>query len=104
MITFEDGFAIPAKAPHPDAAYAWINYLLQGDVAWLLLQDYPYTVPNRAALDFAKTNHPDVYEAYSGSNISNTPAEVLLKGHRVDDVGGALPLYDEIWVEVKGGG
>lgn len=102
-ITFEDGFAIPVNAPHPDAAYAWMNYVLQADVAWLLLQDYPYTIPNRAALAFARQNHPDLYAAYMESNITNTPASVLLAGHRVQDVGEALPLYDEIWTQVKGG-
>ena len=102
-ITFEDGFAIPQTAPHIDAAYAWINYALQADVAWLLLQDYPYTVPNRAALEFARANHPDLYQAYADSAITNTPAATLLAGARVEDVGAALTLYDRIWTEVKGG-
>ncbi len=102
-ITFEDGFGIPVTAPHPDAAYAWMNYVLQADVAWLLLQDYPYTGPNRAALDFAKANHPDLYDAYINSPITNTPADVLLAGHQIEDVGDAMPIYDRIWTEVKGG-
>lgn len=102
-IIFEDGFAITKGAAHIDAAYAWMNYTLQADVAWLLLQDYPYTIPNRAALEFARQNHPDLYDAYSSSNISNTPADILMAGHQVEDVGAALPLYDEIWTQVKGG-
>jgi len=100
-IIFYDGMGLPKSAPHPDAAYAWLNYILQGDVNWLTLVDYPYTNPNRAALDFAKQNHPDVYDAYINSPITNTPAEYFLKGHNVEDVGEALPLYDEIWTEVK---
>jgi spermidine/putrescine-binding protein len=115
-ILFEDGFAIPAEAPHLDAAYAWMNYLLQPDVAWLLIKDYPYTVPNIAALEFAKDNPlrtvtddgeavtvADLYTAYAQSNITNTPVAELLKGHNVEDVGAALTLYDRIWTEVKGG-
>lgn len=102
-ILFQDGFAVPTNAPHTDAAYAWMNYLLQPDVAWLLLKDYPYTVPNRAALDFAKANHPDVYAAYADSTITNASPEDLQNTHRVEDVGDALQLYDRVWTEIKGG-
>jgi hypothetical protein len=28
---------------------------------------------------------------------------VIQAGHRIDDVGEATPLYDQIWTEVKGG-
>lgn len=100
-IIFYDGMGISPTAPHPDAAYAWLNYLLQGNNNWLTLVDYPYTNPNQAALDYAKENAPDVYEAYINSNITNTPAEEFLKGHEVIDLGAALLLYDEIWTEVK---
>ncbi|MBE0671435.1 MAG: spermidine/putrescine ABC transporter substrate-binding protein [Anaerolineales bacterium] len=100
-IIFYDGFSIPVSAPHSDIAYAWFNYLLQGDVFWLTLVDYPYTNPNKAALDFAKENHSDVYEAYISSSITNTPADIFAQGHDVMDVGSALSLYDQIWTEIK---
>lgn len=100
-IIFYDGMAIPETAPHPDAAYAWFNYLLQGDTNWLTLVDYPYTNPNKAALEYAKANQPEVYEAYISSSITNTPAEEFAKGHEVIDLGEALLLYDEIWTEIK---
>lgn len=63
--------------------------------------DYPYTNPNKAALEFAKNNHPDVYEPYFASPITNTPAEEFAKGHEVIDLGAALSLYDELWTEIK---
>lgn len=100
-IIFYDGMGISPSAPHPDAAYAWFNYLLQGDVNWLALVDYPYTNPNKAALEYAKTNAPEVYEAYMASPITNTPAEEFERGHEVKDLGEALLLYDELWTEVK---
>ena len=100
-IIFYDGMAIPNTAPHPDAAYAWFNYLLQGDVNWLALVDYPYTNPNKAALEYAKENAPEVYEAYASSPITNTPADEFAKGHEVKDLGEALLLYDEVWTEIK---
>ena len=100
-IIFFDGMGIPAGAPHPDIAYAWFNYMMQGDVFWLTMVDYPYTIPNQAALDFAKANHADVYEAYMASPITNTPADIFAQGHKVEDLGSALSLYDQIWTEIK---
>jgi spermidine/putrescine-binding protein len=102
-ILWQDNYAIPKDAAHLDAAYAWLNYTLQGDVFWKMLEDFPYINPNKAALDFAKSDHPDLYKAYMDSNITNVPADALAKGHRIEDVGDALPLYDQVWTEVKGG-
>ena len=101
-ILWMDNYAIPANAPHLDAAYAWLNYNLQGDVFWLMLRDFPYTNPNQAALDYAQANQADLYNAYIESPITNTPADVIATGHRIDDVGETTPLYDRIWTEVKG--
>jgi len=100
-IIFYDGMGIPSKAPHPDASYAWFNYMLQGDLSWLTLVDYPYTSPNAAALEYAKTNQTEVYDAYMASTVTNTPAEEFTNGHEVKDLGAALSLYDEIWTEIK---
>lgn len=101
-ILWQDNYAMPKDAPHPDAAYAWLNYTMQGDVFWLMLRDFPYTNPNKAALEYAKTNQADIYNAYINSPITNTPPDVIKTGHRIDDVGEATPLYDKIWTEVKG--
>ena len=114
-IVWQDTNAIPAGAPHLDAAYAWLNYTMQGDVFWLMLRDFPFTNPNLAALDYAKDNEmatvdldgndttlSALYDAYINSPITNTPAEALQNGHRINDVGEALTLYDQIWTEVKG--
>lgn len=101
-IVWQDNYAIPAGAPHLDTAYAWLNYSLQGSIFWLMLRDFPYTNPNADALAYAKENQPDLYNSYINSTITNTPPEVLANGHRIDDVGEATPLYDQIWVEVKG--
>ncbi len=100
-INFYDGFGLPIDAPHPDLAYAWLNYMMQGNVFWLTLQDYPYTIPNKAALDFAKDNHPEIYQAYIESPITNTPADIFEKGFDVKDIGEFIVKYDEVWTEIK---
>jgi spermidine/putrescine-binding protein len=102
-ILWQDNWAIPVGASHTDAAYAWLSYIMQGNVFWLTLRDFTYTNPNTAALDYAKANEVDIYNAYIDSPITNTPPEAVANGHRIDDVGDALPIYDQIWTEVKGG-
>ena len=102
-ILWQDNWAMLKDASHADAAYAWMNYLMQGDVFWLTIRDFQYINPNTAALEYAKANQPEVYKAYADSPITNPPAEAIANGHGIKDVGDATPLYDAIWVEVKGG-
>lgn len=101
-ILWQDNWAMLTGAPHSDAAFAWMNYIMQGDVFWLTIRDFQYTNPNRAALEYAQANYPDVYSAYADSPITNPPAEAVANGHGIEDVGDATPLFDNIWVEVKG--
>jgi len=114
-ILWQDNWAMLSTAAHEDAAYAWINYTMQGDMFWMMLTNYPYTNPNDAALKYARGNAMsvtdvngesttlgEVYEAYVNSSITNPPAEVIRRGHRIVDVGEAVALYDEIWAEVVG--
>ena len=113
-ILWQDNYAMPKDAPHPDAAYAWMNYAMQPDLFWMMLRDFPYTNPSKGTLDFARNSDlkvkdaegkeiavADLYKAYIDSPITNTPPEELKKGHRIEDVGDALPLYDQIWTEIK---
>lgn len=102
-ILWQDNWAMLKDAPHADAAYALLNYTMQGNIFWMMLRDFPYTNPNQAALDFAKANQTELFDAYMASPITNVPADAIKKGHRIGDVGEATPLYDDIWVEVKGG-
>jgi spermidine/putrescine-binding protein len=101
-ILWQDNWAMLKNAPHADAAYAWLNYTMQGNIFWMMLRDFPYTNPNQAALDYAKQNQKELYDAYMASSITNTPPEIIKSGHRISDVGDATPLYDDIWVQVKG--
>jgi len=102
-ILWQDNWAIPSDASHLDAAYAWISYTSQGNMFWLMLRDFTYINPNQAALDYAKENQVDLYNAYINSTITNVPLDAIANGHRIEDVGDATPLYDQIWTEVKGG-
>ncbi|MDO9301806.1 MAG: spermidine/putrescine ABC transporter substrate-binding protein, partial [Anaerolineales bacterium] len=115
-ILWQDNWAMLKDAPHPDAAYAWLNYINQGNVFWMLIRDWPYTNPNQVALDFAKNNQMKVmdvngnettlaaiYAAYMASPITNAPAAAIKNGHRIVDVGESTRRYDDIWAEVRNG-
>jgi len=102
-ILWQDNWTMLNGAPHADAAYAWMNYTMQGNIFWMMLRDFPYTNPNAAALEYAKNNEKELYDTYMASPITNVPADAIANGHRIADVGDATPLYDDIWVQVKGG-
>jgi len=101
-IRWQDNYVIPKDAAHLDAAYAWLNYSMQGSIFWKMMIDFPYTMPSKAALDYAKANQPEIYDIYINSPITNTPPEALATSFYFEDVGEATPLYDQIWIEVKG--
>lgn len=97
-----DNMAIPADAPHSDAAIAFINFVLAPENGALLVRDYPYSTPNVEALDYLKTYDADLYNVYTKSLVSNPPEDALLNAKlvkRVDDV--TASLYEEYWADVK---
>jgi len=115
-IIWQDNWSMLKNARHTDAAYAWLNYINQPDMFWMLLTNFMYINPNAASLAYSKGNSMqvtdingnsttlgDVYNSYNNSPITNPPLDVIKSSHRIDDVGAATPLYDQIWTEVKSG-
>ena len=115
-IIWQDNWAMLADAPNPEAAYAWLNYINQGNMFWMVLRDFPYIIPNVAALEFARENSlivkdvkgkevalSTLYADYMASPITNVSPEVIRTCHRIADVGEAAILYDNIWDEVRNG-
>jgi spermidine/putrescine-binding protein len=98
-----DNLAIPKGAPHPDAALAFINYVLDPQASILITEEFPYSNPNKAALELMKTEKPDMYESYMGFSATNPSVEDMGRLHVIKDVGDATSLWDRVWTEVKGG-
>ena len=69
-----DNLAVPKGAPHLDAAFAFINYILDPKASILITAEFPYINPNKAAVELLKTEMPDVYEAYMGFSATNPSA------------------------------
>jgi spermidine/putrescine transport system substrate-binding protein len=66
-----DCLAIPAGAPHPESAHAFINYLLDGKAGADIARTIKYPTPNRAAKELM----PDSYK----SNPVIFPSEAAMK-------------------------
>jgi spermidine/putrescine transport system substrate-binding protein len=89
-----DNMLISAKAPNPDGAHAFIDYILDAKVGAQLSNFNRYATPNQASMPYitkADANNPAIYP----------PAELLGKMASLEDVGDAAKLYDEVWTSVK---
>ncbi len=89
-----DAVAMPTSAPHPDLAYAFLNFILEPEIAAAISNYTFYASPVKAAepfLDPELLGNPAVYPAPG----------IRAKLEFIRDVGDALPLFDRIWTEVK---
>ncbi len=89
-----DAFAMTSKAPNPETAYRFLNFLLEPEIAARISNYNYYASPVQAAepyLDEELLADPAVYP----------PAEVRAKLEFIHDVGAALERLDRIWTEVK---
>ncbi|MEW5868831.1 MAG: spermidine/putrescine ABC transporter substrate-binding protein [Chloroflexota bacterium] len=98
-----DNLAIPKGAPHMDATYKFLNFVLKPESSILITEEFPYSNPNTAALELLKKDDPEAYDTYMGYSATNPSKEELARTHPVKDVGEATTLWDRIWTEVKGG-
>jgi spermidine/putrescine-binding protein len=93
---FLDSLVIPALAPHPELAHAFIDFTLEAEIAAEICQTMRYSTPNRAALALLPERlrrNPAIFP----------PPEVLSRVELIEDIGEATLLYDRLWTEVKTG-
>lgn len=89
-----DSMCIPARAPNPDAAHKWINWILEPEVGAALSNYNQYATPNEAAMPFITPedlNNPGIYP---------TP-EIMATLHFTQDLGKGSQLIDQAWTRVK---
>lgn len=89
-----DGAFIPANAPHPDNAHAFLNYLLDGQVAAVTAQWQYYCTPNAAAQEFL----PD---AYKNNPVFNGIYDRIGDAEYVMNLGADESKFQDIWTEFK---
>ncbi|MCJ7585301.1 MAG: spermidine/putrescine ABC transporter substrate-binding protein [Anaerolineales bacterium] len=97
-----DNLAIPKNAPHKDAALAFINYVLSPKASVMITEEFPYSSPNTAGLEYLKTYDAALYQSYMDFSGTNPSDDFLAHATPIRDVGDATTLYDRIWTEIKG--
>ncbi len=97
-----DNLAVPKGAPHADAAMAFLNFVLDPQESVLITKEFPYSNPNKAALEYFKTSDPTAYDAYMAFAGTNPSADFLARAVEVKDVGDSTKLYDQLWTDFKG--
>jgi len=102
-IFWYDNLSIAKDAPHRDAALAFMDYVLRPEASLLITAEFPYSNPNKAALDLLQTQDPAAYDAYMTFPATNPSAEALAKAFVLVDVGEATTIYDRIWTEIIAG-
>ena len=91
---FLDNLAIPAKAPNPDAAHQFINFILDAKIGARLANYQNSATPNAAAKPLMK---PELLK-----NPAVWPTEEQMKVLEfILDQGKNNRLYDEAWTQVK---
>ncbi len=92
---WEDTWAIPVGAPHPENAHAFLNFVLDADNGQKIATAIQYATPNGAAkakMDAAYTGNPAIYP----------PAELLAKCEPTVYVGEeAVKARDEVWTAIQ---
>lgn len=89
-----DTLAIPAKAPNVEAAYAWMNFILEPENAAFAATQLKLGTPNAVAFEQLPSNVKRNQKLYPTD-------ETLKTGEGIAPVGEALALYDKYWTEVK---
>jgi spermidine/putrescine-binding protein len=84
-----------------DAALKFMDWVLDPNESVLITQEFPYSNPNKAALDLLKTEDPELYDTYM-SFAGNNPSDAFLANTKpIVDVGDATTIYDSLWTDFK---
>jgi spermidine/putrescine-binding protein len=94
-VLWVDTMAIPANAPHPCTAHAFINFLLDAENGAELTNYNYYGSPNAAAEEYI---WPEILEDES----IYPPAEVIERLEFIADLGEINALYERLFTEARG--
>ncbi len=92
---WEDTWAIPVGAPHPENAHAFLNFVLDGDNGKKIADTLQYATPNAAAkakMDAAYTSNPAIYP--SADRLALCEATIYAGEE-------AVKARDEVWTAIQ---
>ncbi len=89
-----DTLVIPKTAPNPDAAYAWVNFLLDPANVVTMLEKLKFAPANKAAIALLPTALT--------SNLKMFPPQTLVdKCEALAAIGDATQIFEKAWTELK---
>jgi spermidine/putrescine transport system substrate-binding protein len=88
-----DTIIIPKTAPNPDGAYAWINFILQPEVAVQMSERLWIATPNQAAFELLPK------KIQNNTNLF-PPESILVNCERITPLGEIEEVYDRYWTEL----
>jgi len=95
-IIWVDAMTIPAKAPNPDGAHRFIDFILDPEVGAQLSNYLAYATPNEASL-------PLIDEEVRSDERVYPSEESMARMSVLEDVLEATTLYAQVWTRVKAG-
>jgi spermidine/putrescine transport system permease protein len=91
---FIDSLVIPASAPHPSLAHAFIDWVLEPETAAEICRTMRYSTPNKAAMALLPADIRNNHAIFP-------PDEVVQRLELIHDLGETTVLYERLWTEVK---
>jgi spermidine/putrescine transport system substrate-binding protein len=88
-----DTLVIPKSAPNPEAAYQWIDFMLQPDVTASLVERLSFATPSEEALNLLT---PEVRE----NEILFPPEYLLSQCEGIAPVGDFSAVYEQYWTKL----
>ncbi|MEM8638164.1 MAG: spermidine/putrescine ABC transporter substrate-binding protein [Cyanobacteria bacterium P01_G01_bin.54] len=94
---FVDTLAIPKTAPNPDAAYAWMNFMLQPEVAAEICKRLSFAVPNEVAFNRLTPELQDDASLFPPDPAIGRCEGLMPLNDAVNE------LYDRYWTQLTSG-
>ncbi|MEQ9668292.1 ABC transporter substrate-binding protein [Coleofasciculus sp. G2-EDA-02] len=88
-----DTLAIPKTAPNIDGAYAWINFMLQPDVAARIVERLSFATPNKAAYNLLPP------ELKNNASLF-PPEEALERCENLEPLEEVEAVYERYWTKL----
>ncbi|MBE9229848.1 extracellular solute-binding protein [Phormidium sp. LEGE 05292] len=89
-----DTMVIPKNAPNPEAAYAWISFMLEPSVAALVTETLNFATPNSTALK-------ELPEKITKNVTLFPPESVLTRAERISPIGKFSEVYENYWTQLR---
>ena len=94
FVVWCDDMVIPAKAPNPELAHKFINFLLDASVSAKNMEYCYYKAPNVAAYEL-------VSEELREDETVFIPSDLMKKAEMIHPIGEAIKLYTKYWDQIK---